>query len=75
MASINITIPDNQVQRVIEALCARPYVLLPVVQPVPPTPAAAKQAVLDIIKAIVISYETTQAIQALAPPVTDGLLS
>jgi len=64
MASITLTIPDAQVTRVIDALCAGQ--MQDAVTPVPPTAALAKQVVIDWIKARVLAYEEDQARKALA---------
>jgi hypothetical protein len=67
MATISITIPDPQLQRVINGLCAAAGVTA--------TPAAAKQAVLDHIKATVLNSEAQAAVLALqaTAPVDPGL--
>jgi len=75
MATISITIPDNQLQRVIEALCARPWILpAPPAPIVPATGAAAKQILIDWVKANVIAYEVETAKAAVEAPDTDGLV-
>jgi len=70
MANINLVIPDAQVQRVINALCSG--LIAPTGQTVPPTPALAKQVLIDIVKTRVIVYEEEQARRAIPPiDVTD----
>jgi len=76
MATITLTIPDAQVSRVITALCARPFFAVPIADPVdPPTPAAAKQIVVDWIKLNVRAYEQIQIQLANPVPDTDGLIT
>lgn len=64
MANMNLQIPDAQVQRVINALCAR--LMVDAETPVPPTAALAKSVVVDWIKEQVLTYETRLAQEALA---------
>jgi hypothetical protein len=67
MATIQITIPDAQLTRVVNGLCAAAGVTA--------TPANAKQAVIDHVKATVLNAEQQAAIVALqtTPPVDPGL--
>jgi hypothetical protein len=65
MATITITIPDAQLQRVINGLC--------VAGRIPATPANAKQVVLDYIKGAVLNAEQLAAVQALPPGPDPGL--
>lgn len=70
MAQINLQIPDAQLQRVIAALCDG--LMTPTGSPVDPTPALAKQALIQIIKVRVLQYEENKARAAIPPPdVTD----
>lgn len=65
MANINLQIPDAQLQRVIDALCASrtdPVTL----QPIPPTGPNAKAIVIAWIKDQVLAYETEKARKAIA---------
>jgi len=66
MANITINIPDQHVNRVIEALCAG----LPSPDSfatITPTPALAKQALLNIIKERVKMHEEMKAVKAIPP--------
>ena len=75
MANININIPDQHVDRVIEALCAG----LPNVDSfssgVTPTPALAKQALLNIIKERVKMYEEAKAVKSIPPVDVTSIVS
>jgi len=77
MSTISVTIPDDQLQRVIEALCARPFLTPapPGVAIVPATGAAAKQILIDWVKANVVAYEVETAKAAVEAPDTDGLVT
>jgi len=59
MANITLTIPDAQVPRVINALCAG--LKTPTGQDATPTAALAKQVLIGIVKSRVIMYEEEQA--------------
>jgi hypothetical protein len=67
LATITLTIPDAQLTRVVNGLCAAAGVTA--------TPANAKQAVIDHVKATVLASEQQAAILALqnTPPVDPGL--
>ena len=65
MATITITIPDAQLQRVINGLCASVGTAA--------TPANAKQVVLTYIKATVLAVEQQVAVQAIQPGPDPGL--
>jgi hypothetical protein len=70
MANINLVIPDAQVPRVVNALCAG--LKTPTGQDVVPTPALAKEVVIQMIKARVLMYEEELARRAIqATDVTD----
>jgi hypothetical protein len=58
MAQITLTIPDEHVQRVIDALC------LGTANPVPATPANAKDVVIQWVKDHVLEYEMEMARRA-----------
>lgn len=51
MAAITLNIPDNQITRVVEALCEGNN----------PTNAKAKEALIDRIKWMVVNYEVEKA--------------
>ena len=53
MANITLTIPDNQIQRVIDALCGRARVT--------PSGANAKTVVINYVKSVVRRYEAEQS--------------
>jgi len=59
MAQILLNIPDAQVQRVIDALCA--LLKTPTGASVDPTPALAKGVLIDMIKERVKFYEEEKA--------------
>ena len=59
MASIIVTIPDAQLTRVVNGLCAMAGVAA--------TPANAKVVVLSYIKTAVLSAEQQAAVQAIVP--------
>jgi hypothetical protein len=69
MATLTITIPDDQLLRVETALCT--------VNGVAVSAANAKQIVVNYIRQTVIGYETDQntraAVAALTPPADPGL--
>lgn len=65
MATVNLTIPDVQLTRVVNALCAA--------EGLPPTTANAKQALIRIIRRTVESAETV-AVEPQVPN-TDGIVS
>lgn len=70
MAQMTIQIPDAQVNRVINALCSglfAPTVGTAVLTPIDPTPALAKQVVIEYIKERVVAYEREQAVKAIPP--------
>lgn len=78
MAQITLTIPDNQVQRVVDALVyaqSDPATG----EPLAATPANAKAVVIGWIRDQVKTYEHEQArraaFAALTPPDTSGLVS
>jgi len=61
MATVNLTIPGAQVQRVVAALCAAAGVEA--------TAANAKQAIIDHIKATVSNVERKPPVEPPAPNV------
>ena len=73
MAQMLIQIPDAQVQRVITALCDGIFDnndpnFAAKVTPATPTPALAKQVVMDFIRNKVKDYENRKAFDDLPPP-------
>ncbi len=54
MATISITIPDAQAERVTKALCG--------MVSLEPTPANAKKAIIELIKHRVATYERETAV-------------
>lgn len=66
MATVTLTIPDAHLTRVVNALCAAAGL--------PPSPANAKQAVLDHIRRTVANVERTPPEPAPEPNV-DGIVS
>jgi len=64
MASISITIPDEHVQRVVDALC------LSGANPLPATPANAKLVVITWVKDRVLEYEMEMARRAAVTDVS-----
>lgn len=75
MANMNIQIPDAQVNRVIAALCANLYKEGSATDLVDPTPALAKQVVLDYIKDRVKVHETSEALKNVQPPDVSNIVS
>ncbi len=61
MATITLTIPDEQVQRVINALCqageTSPTTYRVDLQPVEPIAANAKSQMIGLVKRLVVAYE------------------
>lgn len=65
MASVNLTIPDAQLDRVVNALCAA--------EGLSPSPANAKKALIRIVRRTVESVETT--VPEPTVPNTEGIIS
>lgn len=76
MATISLTIPDDQLERVIDALCARPFIVAqPSTETIVPSEEAAKQVLVNWVQANVVAYEMQQARDAVQPPDTKGLVT
>lgn len=63
MATINITIPDAQVDRVLNAFGARNTSRLPGQNPRPATPADVRAAIVGYVREVVRDYEASEAIK------------
>lgn len=75
MANITLTIPDAQVSRVINALCGGVNVSIIIPPSIDPntgalivTAAAAKAALISLVKEVVTQAETIAAQKSIVPP-------
>ncbi len=76
MAAFTINIPDEELERVITALCAKPlFMPTPPVPIDPPTEDGARQCIVDWVKRNVEMYELEKAKAAVLPPDTSGLVT
>lgn len=70
MATVTITIPDAQLDRVVEALCVTRGIG-------PPTPANAKAALVGWVKETTLNYDRqkahTAAVASVAAPTDPGV--
>jgi hypothetical protein len=73
VANISFQIPDTQLPRVIEALCA--YQMVDAVTKADPTPALAKKVIIDWIKEQVKRYEEEKARVNLPPVDLSNIIS
>jgi hypothetical protein len=75
MAQMTIQIPDNQLDRVLEALCANLPNIDNFSSGVTPTPALAKQVVLNMIKERVKMYEEAKQAKTIPPIDVSNIIS
>jgi hypothetical protein len=75
MAQLVIQIPDNQLDRVMEALCADLPNVDSFTSGVTPTPALAKQVVIDMIKTRVKMYEEGKRAKTIPPIDVSNIVS
>jgi hypothetical protein len=75
MAQLVIQIPDNQLDRVLEALCAELPNVDSFTSGVTPTPALAKQVVINMIKTRVKMYEEAKQAKTIPPIDVSNIVS